>query len=212
MPAAVIFDLDGTLWDATGRTYKIWNGVFARRSETRAVCLSRRDLKGFMGMTLEAISETLFPDLPASLRAEIMDECSSEENVCLARLGGRLFDGLKTTLEYLKRERELFIVSNCQTGYIEAFLQAHGLHELFRDTEMSGRTGRPKGENVVLLMERNGVDSAVYVGDTALDEQAARYAGIPFVFAAYGFGRAESPDAVINKISELPSVLAGLGC
>ena len=40
----------------------------------------------------------------------------------------------------------------------------------FKDIEMSGRTGMDKGKNIKLLMERNGIQNAVYVGDTEGDE------------------------------------------
>ena len=53
---------------------------------------------------------------------------------------------------------------------------------------------------------RFGAD-AVYVGDTAGDEAAARGAGIGFIHASYGFGRAEAPDAVLRRFTELPNVL-----
>ena len=56
-------------------------------------------------------------------------------------------------------------------------------------------------------MYRNGISNACYVGDTDGDEQAARFANIPFIWAAYGFGSAQVPDAVINSITELPESL-----
>ena len=58
-------------------------------------------------------------------------------------------------------------------------------------------------------MERNGIlqENAVYIGDTAGDEEAARYAGIHFIWAGYGFGKAMSPDAALTDIGELPSRL-----
>ena len=59
-------------------------------------------------------------------------------------------------------------------------------------------------------MERNGYDSAVYVGDTSKDEEAARMAGIPFVHAAYGFGKTEKPEGVIRAISALPELMEKL--
>ena len=77
----------------------------------------------------------------------------------------------------------------------------------FKDIEMSGRTGMEKGENIKLIMKRNGIDNAVYVGDTAGDESAARYAGIPFIWAAYGFGKAKAPDGVIQTIVDLANLL-----
>ena len=63
-----------------------------------------------------------------------------------------------------------------------------------------------KGQNISLLMERNGIKSAVYVGDTEGDEKAARFAGIPFIWASYGFGKAKKPDGVIDDICELKTV------
>ena len=69
-----------------------------------------------------------------------------------------------------------------------------------------------KGKNICLLMERNGIlqENAVYKGDTAGDEEAARYAGIHFIWAGYGFGKAMSPDTVLNDIVELPSRLLSI--
>ena len=101
----------------------------------------------------------------------------------------------------------MYIVSNCQDGYVPAFLHAHKLEEYFVDIEMSGRTGLDKGNNIALLMKRNRIKTAVYVGDTDGDEKAARFAGIPFIYAGYGFGKAVSPDAVIMDIRELPECM-----
>ena len=60
----------------------------------------------------------------------------------------------------------------------------------FDDIQCWGDNMVPKGENNKLIMQRNGITRAVYVGDTSGDEQSARVAGIPFIFAAYGFGEA----------------------
>ena len=97
----------------------------------------------------------------------------------------------------------LFIVSNCQDGYLQAFLNHHKLSSYFDDHEMSGRTGLTKGENIRIVMERNNLDKAVYVGDTEGDFSAAKQAGILFICAQYGFGKAKNADYVINKLSEL---------
>ena len=59
-------------------------------------------------------------------------------------------------------------------------------------------------------MNRNRIDEAVYVGDTELDELSARHAGIPFIHAAYGFGIAQHPDAIIHNPEELPSAVSKL--
>ena len=43
----------------------------------------------------------------------------------------------------------------------------------------------------------------IYVGDTSGDMEGAKIAGIPFVYASYGFGDVESFDYKIDDISEL---------
>ena len=82
----------------------------------------------------------------------------------------------------------LYIVSNCQDGYIEDFISWSGCQDLIEDIEDYGRTGKGKADNIRLLMERNALDCAVYVGDTQGDLDSASAAGIPFIFASYGFG------------------------
>ena len=112
-----------------------------------------------------------------------------------------------TVFVELKKKYKLFVVSNCQQGYIESFIHAHHLEKCFDDTQSWGDNPVSKGENNQVIMKRNGVTKAVYVGDTAGDEQSARDAGIPFIFCAYGFGQAKSPDAIINSFEELKDIL-----
>lgn len=97
----------------------------------------------------------------------------------------------------------LFIVSNCQCGYIEAFLKYHKLGEYFKDFECSGKTSLVKGENIVDIMKRNHLEHSIYVGDTQGDCDAAKLANIPFVYASYGFGEVDRYDYVIKEISDI---------
>lgn len=203
---AVIFDLDGTLWDPTGCAVVLWNNVLKKHQIPLE--MTRDKVKQLMGKTMEEIGLTLFPALPAEFRSHIVDEYGNDEVDYLNEHGAVLFDGLEDTLKELKKKYRLFIVSNSQDGYVPAFLHAHQLGGYFEDIEMSGRTGLDKGGNIRLIIERNQIQNAVYVGDTESDEKASRIAGIPFIHAAYGFGRAFSPDAVISEITDLPRCLA----
>ena len=208
MRDAVIFDLDGTLWDATGCSSDIWNRVFDKYDEV-TFCMTREISSGLMGMTMEEIGDCLFPELPVSKRRAITDEFGVEEVAYLRENGAVLYDGMPDTIKELSEKYDLYIVSNCQDGYVPAFLHAHDMEQFFKDIEMSGRTGMDKGRNIKLLMERNGINNALYVGDTAGDEKAARFAGIPFIWAKYGFGQADIPDAVISDITELTECVKG---
>ena len=111
----------------------------------------------------------------------------------MAEYGGILFPGEEEVLASLSGRYRLFIVSNCQDGYIEAFFQAHGLGKYFADFENPGRTGLPKADNIALVVERNGLKRPLYIGDTQGDFDAAAKAGVPFLHAAYGFGQIDRP-------------------
>ena len=90
---------------------------------------------------------------------------------------------------------------------MQAFLDHYEFRKYFDDIEMAGRTGLSKGENISLVIQRNQIEKAVYVGDTAGDQEAAELAGVPFIYAAYGFGDVSSPVYMIDQISGLPSAL-----
>ena len=202
MSKAIIFDLDGTLWDAAGCSVDIWNRVFDKHEEV-SIRMTKEMSAGLMGKTMPEIGEALFPDMTEDMRMKIVDDFGDEEVKYLTEHGAVLFEGVEETLVKLETDHDLYIVSNCQDGYVPAFLHAHKMEKCFKDIEMSGRTGMDKGSNIRLLMERNGIKSAVYIGDTEGDEKAARAAGIPFIWASYGFGKAAAPDMVITSITDL---------
>lgn len=217
MPNALIFDLDGTLWDTVAPLTIIWNQVFQKNNTGKVI--SEDDLRNVMGKNLQEIGRIYFPDMAEERRADIFSQCAVAHCAYLKEHGAPLFFE-KKFMEQLAEKYELFIVSNCPCGYIEAFLESCHLQKYFKDFEMSGRTGKSKGENIKAICERNGLcagaadanlaPSVVYVGDTLGDETAANFAGIPFIHAAYGFGSAKNPAAVLHDFSELPGVLEKL--
>ncbi len=199
---AIIFDLDGTLWDSTHQVVNVWNRVLEKHPGMREH-VTQEEAASWMGKTPDEIAVLLLPNETVEMARQIMDECCVEECVYLAEYGGRLYGDVRGVMEKLKKNHRLFIVSNCQSGYVQAFLKYHQLEDLYEDYEMSGQTGLSKAENIRLIMERNHVKSAIYVGDTEGDENAAHSAGIPFIHAAYGFGSARNPEGTIQALSDL---------
>ena len=203
----LMFDLDGTLWDSAQAVAESWNEVF-REEDPSLPALTAEDVHGVMGMTMKEISQVLQPMMNPEKRDRVFERCCRHEVDYLHTHPGELYPHLRETLEELRgMGYELAIVSNCQRGYVEAFLHGSGTGGLFLDYEEWERTGLEKGENIRLVMERNGYEKAVYVGDTRKDEEAARTAGIPFIHAAYGFGKTDCPDGVICAFTELPALL-----
>ena len=114
------------------------------------------------------------------------------------------------TLAALKAQCPLCVVSNCEDGYIQAFYQGTGLGKFFTDFESAGHTRLPKRENIKLVAERNSLKRPVYIGDTALDCASAQEAGVPFLHAAYGFGKVPDVPAV-SSFEAIPAALAAMG-
>lgn len=204
MNYGIIFDLDGTLWDSSEQVAGAWSVILSRRSETdkrvRSL-VTGEDMRGYMGKTMEVIAALMLPDTDEKTRLEIMDECGEYENEYLSGHGGKLYPDLERELDRLSKSFKLFIVSNCQSGYIETFLEYHKLCKYFADFECPGGTGLAKAENIRIIMERNSLDRAVYVGDTQGDLDASDSAGVPFIHAAYGFGTVNREVPAVNSFS-----------
>ena len=204
----IIFDIDGTLWDSCEAVYASWRESLRRRYG----CFghpSVEQVRSIMGLGPDEIAQRLFSRFGPRAR-EVFDARSEDECAYLSAHGATVYPGVIETLRALGAERRLFLVSNCQSGYIEAFLHACGLETLFEDALCAGVTGLDKPGNLLRLCSGHALESAVYIGDTLSDERAAREAGCAFIHAAYGFGEAARPDGVIASFAELPAVLAAL--
>ncbi|MCQ2418410.1 MAG: HAD family hydrolase [Clostridia bacterium] len=205
MKKAIIWDLDGTMWDSSRRVYSAWNDYMQSQGVSKR--FTQDDCRSYCGKTLAQIAEVVFPDAPVQWRNRMIIECCDAECIPLAKFGGDLYDGLEAVLEQLHKEYHMSVVSNCGLGYIEAFFTGNHTEKFFDDYENAARTGLGKAENIRLVMERNHIDKAVYIGDTAGDQKAAEAAGVPFIYAAYGFGEVKDAKWRIDSLRELPAVL-----
>lgn len=206
MKKGIIFDMDGTLWDSAAGVAESWNEAILAYGYERKP-LTAGDIQSVMGKTMEDIADILFPELKVMQRKELLDLCCRLENDYLRRHGGVLYPDIRKTMEKLKVNYHLYIVSNCQAGYIEAFLDYYKFHDLIEDIECYGNNDKPKGENIALLYQRNNLQDAVYVGDIQGDYDASMSAGVRFIHAGYGFGKVNADVPEIQKFSELIEVI-----
>ena len=204
---SIIFDLDGTLWDSTSEVAVAFNKVIKEKYPEVKDEVTAEKLQSLFGLLLDVIAVKLFQSVTEHQAIKVMEECCEYECVYLAENGAKLYEGLETTLKVLSKKYKLFIVSNCQEGYIQCFFQANpSLEQYFIDYEYPGKSGKAKADNIRLIIERNGLKKPIYVGDTSGDKNAATEAGIPFVFARYGFGDVAEYDGVIDSFGELLNI------
>jgi len=203
----IIFDLDGTLWDSTGNVALAWQQVINKVDYVKEP-MTREKIRAVTGMAYNVIFDTTFGYLEKDKRNELMAICAKSEREMLHEKGGDLYPGLEETLNYLAGKYKLFIVSNCQSGYIEIFLKHSNVAHFFSGHQCYGTKGNPKAENIKDIVNDNSLASPVYVGDTQGDYDSATKAGVPFIFANYGFGKVESGQiATIDTFAELIELL-----
>ena len=199
---AIIFDLDGTLWNTVDSCLKATSLVKEEHKDiTRDV--TRELIESAMGKISDEIINIYYGYLPREKGEEYANESFNKNVENLLKEGGTLYPNTRETIINLSKKYKLYIVSNCVKGYIESFLNTSGLKDYFDDYESYGNTLLSKGENIKLVIERNNLQNPIYVGDTSGDMEGAKIADIPFVYAAYGFGDVGSFDYKIDDISEL---------
>ncbi|WP_345947933.1 HAD family hydrolase [Mucilaginibacter sp. PAMB04274] len=204
---SIIFDLDGTLWDSTANVAAAWQQAkeeldFVKDDVTQDI------VRSIAGMAYDAIFEKLAPYLTEERRNEFKALSAKYELDTLNAKGGDLYPDLIPTLEYLHTKYQLFVVSNCQCGYIETFLTLNNLDRLFKGHQCYGTKGQPKFQNIIDVVQDFELKNPVYVGDTQGDYDSAVKAGVPIIFAAYGFGDVQGdPVATVAQFSELKELL-----
>lgn len=203
----IIFDMDGTLWDSSGGVADAWSEVVAKKYTDKRI-ITKEELQSVMGKTMDKLAEALFPELEETERMELLQACCEEENDYLRKNGGELYSALESTLQILQQNYPLYIVSNCQSGYIEAFLAHYQFNKYFEDIECYGNNGLEKSDNIRNVVERNDLTDAIYVGDIQGDYDASKIAGVKFIHAAYGFGTIQQEVPTINNFSELPTLIS----
>lgn len=200
---SIIFDLDGTLWDASSICAKAWNVALEEMGKDENDSLNASMVRSFSGLQMNDILAKYFTFIPEQEQPKLLSLYEVYEDQLIESYGGELFPDLEFVLTELSKSYDLFIVSNCLSGYIERFLKFYELERFFIDIECSGNTNLSKEENINKIIDRNRLKKPVYVGDTKWDQEAACYANISFIYASYGFGNVPDSKFTITRIGDL---------
>jgi len=129
----------------------------------------------------------------------------------------RLYAGVREGLETLRAAGyPLGCVTNKAAQFTEPLLAHLGVRDFFRLVVSGDRLPekKPHPEPLLFAARHFGVapEDALMVGDSISDVKAARAAGFAIVCVSYGYNhgrdiREARPDAVIDALTELPSLL-----
>ena len=200
---SLIFDIDGTLWDSRALVAEGYN-IQLKQEGLEHLAVNAEMFKPLFGKVMTEIADVIFTTIPAPERYALMDRCMDTENRYLQENPCRIgYPGAKETLEKLAQNHRLFIVSNSQKGYPELCMEKLGLTPYITGHLCFGDTGTSKGKTIRALMEKYDIQNCAYVGDTQGDYEATVEAGIPFLWAAYGFGTPERYDGKLQQMEDL---------
>lgn len=206
---SLIFDMDGTLWDAVPSYCKIWEYTLDEFG-LGDIKVTREELDRLMGKPVDVLVDTIVTRHVD--RTRFLEALDANEDRLMPVLGGRLYPGVKETIRELARDHKLFMVSNCSPKGAVNFMAYSGLTDCFTDSLTYGQTHVGKDVNIATLVNRYGLASPLYVGDTQGDADASHRAGVPIAWAAYGFGHVSDPDYIIKKFSDLIKLVKNGEC
>lgn len=190
VPDSLIFDLDGTLWDAVQTYSDAWNLFFVRNSIPLET--SKSELNDLMGMEERQFLEIMLPEFSPDLRKEYYEQIVQIQYELIDRQGGLIYEGVLDGLQKLAERYALFIVSNCPERTIEHFVQFAGVESIITDSLSHGQNYQPKHVNIRELILRHNLKKPLYIGDTDGDRRQSEKAAVPFVFMEYGFGSSKT--------------------
>lgn len=205
---SLIFDMDGTLWDAVDSYCAVWNATY--RQLGLPYTLERKQLVGCMGLPVDEIFRRVAPGSSVGFE-EFLKPLRVNEKKLMPQLGGRLYPGVKSGLKELKRRGyRLFMVSNCSPEGLPNFMRYTGLGDLFEDYLSYGMTGEGKTANIRALQERYSLKSPIYVGDIEADCRDAHAAGADMLWVSYGFGHCTDSELTAGSFDEAVALFPAL--
>ena len=199
---AIIFDLDGTLWDASEPCADGWNTAL-RSSGLAQIKITADDIRSHSGLTFAECVSSLFGGIKSVDIARLAAAIEAEEKCCVEKSGGVFFQGVKAGLDVLSDKYSLFLVSNCQSWYLRSFWSHSSLRPFFQGNDCHGDSGQPKSEMIARITEQYQLSRPIYIGDTIGDQQAAKEVGVSFGYVDYGFGEAYEPELSFSSFNQL---------
>src|SRR5690606_3514009 len=117
---SMIFDMDGTLWNALAIYTEAWNKGLLENGIHRVV--THQEIASMTGWEKSKVLDQVLPDHPPQVRSQV-DQLVNRYSVSLIPMvKGFLYTGVKEGLTRLSERYPLFILSNCDAGIIDLFL------------------------------------------------------------------------------------------
>jgi HAD superfamily hydrolase (TIGR01549 family) len=207
----ITFDLDGVLIDSKANMAFSW----AACQEVFGLDKSKYPFDAYfqhIGRPFQQILQIMgLPEERSQLCLQKIEEVYfsvSQENQHLVQL----YPEVCETLESLASiGHQLCVVTSKSEGSTLRILSRFGILDFFSKVmcpdsiEARGLRGKPHPDHLLHCMNDVGYmqNSAIYVGDMSTDQQCAKAANVPFIFASWGYGAVDSPEYTLISMSDL---------
>ncbi|MDI5964093.1 HAD family hydrolase [Streptantibioticus silvisoli] len=203
--ALVLFDLDGVLVDTLPVMRSAWQAVRAEHG---------------VDVAFESYAQHLgrpFSDIMASLSVEQVEEVAHTYGGVSVRDAhlARPFPGIEAALRDITADgHRIGVVTSKPLERAVPLLGRLGCPFAVVRTPTRER-GKPAPDTLLAALVETGSDpaDALYVGDMAVDQEAARRADVRYVHAGWGYGEpAEPKPAIVHEPAELVRLLRVSSC
>ncbi|MBM7565403.1 HAD family hydrolase [Paenibacillus sacheonensis] len=211
-PEALIFDMDGTLFETDTLLKGVHERIFQTLREEGLYTNPAppvEKLLGCLGMLLADIWRSVMPDGSEAAQRRADELMLQYELEGLESGEGELYPHVAETLRELKAQGfRLFVASNGLERYVKEVARYRGIAPLFDGLYSAGEYGTASKVHLVeRLLKDHGVSSAWMVGDRSSDVEAGKNNGLQVVGCAYAvYGRQEElngADALIGDFRQL---------
>lgn len=192
MKQAIIFDMDGTLFETDPVALQGFKKTFERlidKGHYTGEMPSDEVFLDQLGKTFEEIWDSLIPNGDEKMRNQA-DQWMLEIELELIKKGvGQLYPNVIEVLTSLKDQGySLFVASNGREEYIDAIINYFQLNDLFDDLYSAGRfKTESKNDLVRLLIQTYHIESGYMIGDRHSDVEAGKTNGLMVIGCKFGF-------------------------
>jgi phosphoglycolate phosphatase len=213
-PPVLVLDLDGTLVDSVPDLRAALNRLMTARgladfTDAETATMVGGGVPALLAQAFAALGAHPDPDAEPAFMADYLRHATDAT---------RPYPDVKATLNLLHDKGwRLALCTNKPEAAARSILEAFDLARLF-DSIGGGDsfpTRKPDPSHLLATLQRAGAEPsrAVMAGDHANDVAAATGAGLPCIFAAWGYGRPEmarGAAAIAARFGDLPGLAEGL--